>query len=106
MNDTNSEYVVPQAQGGWYLAGTRVSLGSIVHAYWNGRLPEAIVADFPSLSLEQVHGAIAYYLKHRPAVDLYLSEQDERWAQFQQTSNAQHGPLLKRVLQTATSTTS
>jgi hypothetical protein len=74
-----------------------VSLDSVVHAYWQGRLPEAIVADFPSLTLEQVHGAIAFYLGHRAEIDAYLSEQDARWEQFQQESAAKHAPLLRRV---------
>jgi uncharacterized protein (DUF433 family) len=60
MTQNLTAYVTPNPSGGWQIAGTRVSLDSIVHAYWEGRLPEAIVADFPSLSLEQVHGAIAY----------------------------------------------
>ena len=97
MNSIATEYVIRTPEGGWRLAGTRVSLNSIVHAYWGGRLPEAIVADFPSLSLEQVHGAIAFYLRHRSAIDQYLSEQDAKWQQLQQDSAARHGPLLQRV---------
>jgi uncharacterized protein (DUF433 family) len=92
-----ADYVIRTSDGSWFLAGTRVSLDSVVHAYWDGRLPEAIVADFPSLTLEQVHGAIAFYLGHRAEVDAYLSEQDARWQQFQQESATKHGPLLRRV---------
>jgi uncharacterized protein (DUF433 family) len=92
-----TDYVIRMPTGAWRVAGTRVSLDSIVHAYWQGRLPEAIVADFPSLNLEQVHGAIAFYLGHRAEIDAYLSEQDARWRQFQQESAAKHGPLLRRV---------
>lgn len=91
------EYVHALPQGGWRIAGTRVSLDSVVHAYWNGRLPEAIVADFPSLTLEQVHGAFAFYLRHQPAIDAYLAEQDSRWRQFQQDSLVRQGPLLHRI---------
>lgn len=90
-------YVTRMPGGAWRVTGTRVSLDSIVHAYWQGRLLEAIVADFPSLTLEQVHGAIAFYLGHQPEIDAYLAEQDARWRQFQQESAAQHGPLLQRV---------
>jgi hypothetical protein len=32
----------------------RVSLASVVHAYWNGDSPEEIVQSFPSVSLERV----------------------------------------------------
>ena len=93
-------YVERTPADGWRVAGTRVSLDSVVHAYWQGQLPEAIVADFPSLSLERVHGAIAFYLRHRVEMDRYLTEQDERWRQFQLESAAQHGPLLQRIRST------
>ncbi|MFT3878089.1 MAG: DUF433 domain-containing protein [Gemmatales bacterium] len=104
MNNEHNEYVVAQSQGGWLVAGTRISLASIIHAYWNGRLPESIIADFPTLSLEKVHGAIAYYLKHRSTVDQYLETQDEQWEQFKQKSTAQHNLLIKRMRETVGAT--
>jgi len=97
MAETSPTYVTQTPAGAWRIAGTRVSLDSVVHAYWQGRLPEAVVADFPSLTLEQVHGAIAFYLGHRAEIDAYLSDQDARWRQFQQESAAKHGPLVRRV---------
>jgi len=106
MKDEHNEYVVTQPQGGWLVAGTRISLASVIHAYWNGRLPESIVADFPTLSLEQVHGAIAYYLKHRSKVDQFLETQDEQWAQFKQKSAAQHNLLIKRMRESSGATAS
>jgi len=97
MSETAPAYVEQTAAGDWRVAGTRVSLDSVVHAYWQGRLPEAIVADFPDLTLEQVHGAIAFCLRHRADIDQYLADQDHCWRQFQQESAARHGPLLQRV---------
>jgi uncharacterized protein (DUF433 family) len=90
-------YVSRTSSGGYRIAGSRVSLDSVVHAWWEGRLPEAIVADFPTLSLEQVHGAIAYYLRHRSDIDVYLAEQDNRWLEFQRQSAARMGPLVERM---------
>lgn len=97
MAESTPSYVVQTDEGSWRVNGTRVSLDSIVHAYWDGRLPEVIAADFPSVSLEQVHGAIAYYLRNRAEIDAYLAAQDARWKQFQQESADRHGPLLKRI---------
>jgi len=97
MSQVTPDYVTRTAEGGWRVSGTRVSLDSIVHSYWEGRLPEAIAADFPSLSLEQVHGAIAFYLRNRAEIDAYLAEQDVRWRQFQQESASKHAPLLRRL---------
>jgi uncharacterized protein (DUF433 family) len=101
MTEALPAYVEQTPAGGWRVAGTRVSLDSVVLAYWQGRLPEAIAADFPALTLEQVHGAIAFYLRHQAEIDRYLAEQDRRWEQFRQESAARHGPLLRRVRGTA-----
>jgi uncharacterized protein (DUF433 family) len=90
-------YVSRTPSGGYRVAGSRVSLDSVVHAWWDGRLPEAIVADFPSLTLEQVHGTIAFYLAHRSEIDRYMAEQDSRWHDFQRQSAARMGPLVERM---------
>ncbi len=58
-----TEYI-EQREGGYYVAGTRVSLDSLVYAFRGGESPETIQQQFPSLSLEQVYGAIAFYLGH------------------------------------------
>lgn len=47
--------------GGYYIAGTRISLDSVVYAYRDGRSPEDILDSFPLLTLEQIYGAIAFY---------------------------------------------
>jgi hypothetical protein len=59
--------------------------------------PEAIVEEFPTLSPEQVYGAIAFYLHNKSEIDQYLREQLERWRTIQAASEAQHGPLLDRL---------
>jgi uncharacterized protein (DUF433 family) len=42
--------------------GTRVFLDSIVHSFRDGDSPETIQQNFSSLTLEQVYGAIAFFL--------------------------------------------
>ncbi|PYQ93569.1 MAG: hypothetical protein DMF95_24010 [Acidobacteria bacterium] len=42
--------------------GSRVPLDSVVREFWDGQTPEAIRSDSPTLSLEQVYGAITFYL--------------------------------------------
>ena len=61
--------------GTWRVADTRVSLDSVICAFWEGAAAEEICQDFPSLTLAQVYGVIAYYLTHRDQVDAYLKEQ-------------------------------
>jgi uncharacterized protein (DUF433 family) len=82
------DYVVCTPEGGLRVKGTRVSLDSVVHAYAAGEAPETIVRNFPSLTLEQVHGALAFYLRNRAEVDQYLREQAALWEKVRQASAA------------------
>lgn len=56
----------------YMVAGTRVSLDSIVYGFLAGQSAESIAQAFPALALEQVYGAIAFYLAHRDEVAEYL----------------------------------
>ena len=67
-----SDTYIEQHDGVYLAAGTRVSLDSIVYAFLSGQSAEAIAQAFPVLNLEQVYGAITYYLGHRDEVDRYL----------------------------------
>ena len=68
---SNETYVM-QRDGAYRVAGTRVSLDSVVYAFLNGQTAESIAQSFPVLNLEQVHGAITFYLAHRAEIDGYL----------------------------------
>jgi len=68
---------VEQREGGYYVASTRVSLDSIVYAFRGGESPETIQQNFPSLSLEQVYGALAFYLGHQAEVDANIRQGEE-----------------------------
>lgn len=63
---------VEQRDDMYAVSGTRVSLDSVVYAFLSGQSAETIAQAFPVLSLEQVYGAITFYLAHRHDVDLYL----------------------------------
>jgi uncharacterized protein (DUF433 family) len=85
----SNEYVDLQ-DGAYRIAGTRVSLDSIVYAYQRGVSPESIQRSFPSLTLEQVHGALAFYLSHKQEVDKYLAEGEEEFDKLRQASRETH----------------
>ncbi|MGD1097480.1 MAG: DUF433 domain-containing protein [Bryobacteraceae bacterium] len=74
------EYI-ENRDGNYYVTGTRISLDSIVHAFRRGESPETICQNFELLRLEEVYGAIAYYLANQADVDAYLIRQSERWAE-------------------------
>ena len=86
-------------QGTWRIAGTRVSLDSVIHSFWEGATPEEICQDFPSLSLAQVYGAIAYYLKQRDKVDAYLQAGRDGADKLEQELNGRHKEFLSRLRQ-------
>ncbi len=97
MSDTAVEYVQQTMDGTWRISDSRVSLDSVVYAYWDGKSPEAIAEEFPTLCSEYVYGAIAFYLRNKSEIDEYLSQQSHQWDQLQRSSEAQHGPLLDRI---------
>jgi len=70
-----SQDYVETRDGGYYVTGSRVSLDSIVYAFLSGQTAEAIGQAFPVLTLEQVYGALTFYLAHRQTVDDYLTAQ-------------------------------
>ena len=97
MVETAANYVFQTPQGGWRLTGSRVSLDSIIHCYWEGMSPEGIVAAFPSLKAEQVYGAIAFYLHNRAEMDRYMEQERLLWEELKARSEVQNAPLLERL---------
>lgn len=82
----DKQYVEKRDEGYW-IAGTRISLDSIVFAFLDGLSPETIVTEcFPSIKLEQVYGAITYYLAHRTEIDAYLQQVDAEFETLRQTT--------------------
>jgi uncharacterized protein (DUF433 family) len=78
MSKLNMTQTTPLALGedGVYrVAGSRVTLDSLVHQFKNGATAEQIQEDFPSLELRDIYSIIAYYLQHPNEVADYLREQ-------------------------------
>ncbi len=94
-----SEYV--KGVEGQYLVGsTRVSLDSLVYLFREGVSAESMVDSYPALTLEQVHGALAFYLRNRRKVDAYLAE-GQRNAESQHEQSRQTNAELIAKLQRA-----
>src|SRR5713226_6602872 len=91
------EYI-EQRDGNYYVAGTRVSLDSIVHAFRRGESPETICLNFELLQLEEVYGAIAYYLANQAEIDAYLIRQNENWAEGRRDSEPLPTDLRERLM--------
>src|SRR5713226_9177987 len=76
------EYV-EKRNTGLFVIGFKVALESVVYEYEGGASPESILLAYPGLgSLENVYGAITYYLANRRDVKSYLEETDKLWGRM------------------------
>ncbi len=84
-------------EGAYRIAGTRVSLDSIVYAFNEGQSPETIAQSFPVLELEQVYGAITFYLAHRSEIDAYLEQAKREYETARQAERAADPEFYDRM---------
>jgi uncharacterized protein (DUF433 family) len=91
---------IEERNGGLYVAGSGVSLDSVVIRFQEGADPDKIVQSFPALRLWQVYGAIAYYLENGKAIDEYIAE-GEREMERSAVPLSQTRPELFARLQVA-----
>ena len=80
------------------VAGTRVALDAIVRRFWAGDTPESIVQSFPVLTLEQIYGALAYYLHHQACIDTYLKQAEAEEAAIVERLRDQNRTLHERLV--------
>jgi uncharacterized protein (DUF433 family) len=73
----NTDLLRRASESDLFVGESRVLLRNIVTARTRGETPEQIQANFPSLSLAQVHGAIVYYLEHQDELDARFAEVDQ-----------------------------
>lgn len=82
---------VERREGAFYLVGSRVPLDCIVREYWKGESPETIRLHFPTLALEQVYGAITFYLAHRSEVETAMRKRERMEDAFADSHPAPDG---------------
>ena len=92
-----SKEYVEQQDGAYRVAGTRVSLDSVVYAFRRGASPESIQRSYPLLSLEQIYGAIAFYLAHEEEVDRYLSEGEREFEELRRATREAHPEWREKI---------
>ncbi len=90
-------YVEQDSQGALRVGLPGVSLDSVVIAFQQGHSPETIQQLYPDLSLEEVYGAIAFYLANRDKVDQYLERQEHLWDQVRQTAAQNPSAVVQRL---------
>jgi uncharacterized protein (DUF433 family) len=91
-----TEYVT-QVDGAYRIAGTRVSLDSIVYLFREGVSAEGMVESYPALTLEQVHGALAFYLANQNEIDTYLLQGERTSEADHQLSREKNANLIAKL---------
>ena len=78
------------------IAGTRIRVWDVyVASELGGLSPDDIIAQYPSISLADVHAALAYYWDNREAIDAQMKSADERVDQLKKLTG--QGPLAKKL---------
>src|SRR6266705_7077252 len=98
-NHMQKEYV-RNIEGAYRVGDTRVSLDSLVYLFREGMSAESMVENYPALTLEQVHGALAFYLGNQKEIDRYLAE-GQRLAHLQHEQSRKTNAELIAKLQRA-----
>jgi uncharacterized protein (DUF433 family) len=83
------------------VGNSRITLDVLVREYEEGADPEGIVRGYSTLTLAEVYGAIAYYLRHKAELDEYLRVRREEAARLRQEIEASQAgrPNLRETLE-------
>ena len=74
-----------------YILGHRIKVRHV--AVWHeqmGMSPAQIAATYPTITLDQVHAALAYYYDHRDEIQAAIAEEER----FVEELKAKSGPSL------------
>jgi uncharacterized protein (DUF433 family) len=95
--ENGKSYVRVDEHGVHRVGRTRVSLESVVYGFKQGFSAETIQDQYPALSLEEVYGAIAFYLGNQEAVEDYLKRQEKVWEEFRAKVDQERNPVVERL---------
>ncbi len=94
---TVKSYASQDQNGAHRVGETRVSLDSVVHGFHKGLSAETIAEQYPTLTLEEVYRAIAFYLANHNEIDEYLGRRQELWDKLRAEADAAPSPLVERL---------
>jgi uncharacterized protein (DUF433 family) len=84
--ETQTVPIEMDANGAIRVAGTRVTLDTVVAAFEQGATAEEIAQQYPSLDLADVYSVISFYLRRRSEVSDYLAQRQQQ-AQIMREEN-------------------
>lgn len=101
MSQATTTVPLSQDRGGVLrVAGTRVSLDSVIFAFKEGATPEEIVQQYPTLDLKDVYAVISYYLQNLAEVEEYLNQRQIERQELKKEIEARFNPhgIRERLL--------
>jgi uncharacterized protein (DUF433 family) len=88
---------VQHRDGEYFVNSTRVTLRSIIADWKRGRSPEQIVADFPSIPLVAIYGAVTTYLERQQEFEQHFAKGDVAAARQKAAAERAHAPLYAEM---------
>jgi len=67
-----------EASGALRVGSSRVLLELVLRAFQDGATPETIAQRYPSTTLADIYAVIAYYLRHREEIEMYLTDREQQ----------------------------
>jgi uncharacterized protein (DUF433 family) len=98
---TDSPPIREDDSGALRVGQSRVLLELVVRAFQDGSTPESIVQRYPSVTLGDVYGVIAYYFHHKADIERYLAEREQKAGEVQRRIEAGQrdlGDIRSRLL--------
>lgn len=81
------------SSGALRVGRSRVLLELLIHAFEDGVTPEAIAQQYPTVTLADIYGTIAYYLRHRDEIEAYLVERKRQAESIRKQIQSKQGDL-------------
>lgn len=85
------------------IKGHRIGIDDVLAYYRDGYTAEEIVAELPSLTLEEVYATITYYLHNRSKIDAHLAYLKE-WRESRYNNSTSQPSALRKRLQAVRAT--
>ena len=79
------------------IKGHRIGIDDVLYYYLQGYMPQAILERYPSLDLEKIEAAIAYYHRNQAQMDEYLTAQAAWQEQMRRELEANPPPVAQRI---------
>lgn len=83
------------SSGALRVGSSRVLLELVIRAFEDGATPETIAQQYPTTTLADIYGVIAYYLRHRKEVDAYLAERERQAEEVRRQIERRQGDMTE-----------